>query len=926
MSAEGVVGAVRRVHATGRAHAGATGSSAAPRREHRSARTLQDRDDEIAAMDAAVDRAVDGSGSLVVFTGPIGSGRTALLDECARRGTGRGLRVLRARGNDGLGAALAVADRLLGAGPVRPRAAAPGDGDGFASRHATLAGVTADAPALLLLDDVTRCDVPSARWLSSVARRLPGLRLSMVLTALDGDTGTGDDDRAAAAVAELVDRADTVRRLRPLTFEGISVVARTRIGDRADPSVLGALTEVSGGNPLFLDAVVDEIAAGPEGQLEQRVRECSPSRLRDRMASAVRHAPAPVRAYLAAVAAVGDVADDGMLGRLSGLDPSDTATAHRAARRSGLVGPGEQPHLRHRSVGDALDAARSAAERRDTHLRAASLLRDYGVPSDRIAVHLLALTGSTPEWTVDVLREAARSAGRRGEPMEAVHYLRHALLAEPADADRARVLVELATLERRLDPGLALRRIVQAVPLLDSATARADALCRVTPLALDGAAPSVVALVRAVAEELGPEPDTELALRLEARLRYVETSTRAGLDAAAGRLGELERRPQGLTLDTPGERELVSVLLHAAAVAGRRGAARVAEVARAALAREPASPDHVHSTVGTLISCLCMADAVDELPAWLAVAADHACAERAGVDEAVVRAELAAVLACAGRGAEARDQVGRSMELADGLVDDSLLPGLVLAPVVTAVHDPEIARRILARYGSVPSVPPGFGACLQMLRARGALDAGEPVSALEYCLDAGRRFERAGWVGTVVPWRLWAVEILRSRGRLTEARAMAERELAHARAWGAPTSLGRALRTLGELGGPDRDRAGELLAEAVAVLTGAGDRCERERASRALAEHRGSTAVPAPQEVAPPGPPSAGGSSAVLTRSERRVATRAAAGRTNQQIASDLEVSVRAVEKHLTAVYRKLGVSGRSALCRMWEAEPHQPA
>ena len=51
-----------------------------------------------------------------------------------------------------------------------------------------------------------------------------------------------------------------------------------------------------------------------------------------------------------------------------------------------------------------------------------------------------------------------------------------------------------------------------------------------------------------------------------------------------------------------------------------------------------------------------------------------------------------------------------------------------------------------------------------------------------------------------------------------------------------------------------------------------------------------------------------------LTAAERRVAEMVATGRTNRQVAADLVVSVRTVEGHLAAVYRKLDVSSRSAL------------
>jgi DNA-binding NarL/FixJ family response regulator len=51
-----------------------------------------------------------------------------------------------------------------------------------------------------------------------------------------------------------------------------------------------------------------------------------------------------------------------------------------------------------------------------------------------------------------------------------------------------------------------------------------------------------------------------------------------------------------------------------------------------------------------------------------------------------------------------------------------------------------------------------------------------------------------------------------------------------------------------------------------------------------------------------------------LTAREREVATLAAGGRTNKEIATELFLSLRTVENHLQRIYEKLGVSSRQQL------------
>ena len=55
-----------------------------------------------------------------------------------------------------------------------------------------------------------------------------------------------------------------------------------------------------------------------------------------------------------------------------------------------------------------------------------------------------------------------------------------------------------------------------------------------------------------------------------------------------------------------------------------------------------------------------------------------------------------------------------------------------------------------------------------------------------------------------------------------------------------------------------------------------------------------------------------------LTRREREILSRVAAGRKNGEIAEELFLTEQTVKYHLTNVYRKLGVAGRTGAVRCW--------
>ena len=202
------------------------------------------------------------------------------------------------------------------------------------------------------------------------------------------------------------------------------------------------------------------------------------------------------------------------------------------------------------------------------------------------------------------------------------------------------------------------------------------------------------------------------------------------------------------------------------------------------------------------------------------------------------------------------------------------------------------------------------------------------------------------------PWRLAAAP-RRSTGSGARTRRSRSRdeELELARRFGAPGTLGRALRVLGRL-----EREAGLRA-----ARGGGRRAGRQhRAARARARRSPRSAPRCATRAAPPRRASRCGEAlelaaacgapaladevrselyatgarprtdalagvAALTASERRVADLAAGGETNRDIAQALFVTPKTVEVHLSNAYRKLGIRSRRELSARPRIAPRAP-
>ncbi|WP_225319856.1 helix-turn-helix transcriptional regulator [Micromonospora aurantiaca (nom. illeg.)] len=230
---------------------------------------------------------------------------------------------------------------------------------------------------------------------------------------------------------------------------------------------------------------------------------------------------------------------------------------------------------------------------------------------------------------------------------------------------------------------------------------------------------------------------------------------------------------------------------------------------------------------------------------------------------------------------------------------------------------------------------------LHYLHARGthALAAGSPEAALADFQLCGQLMQR--WrldFSGLVPWRTESARALLRMGRRQQARKLVRDELARLRPVHvryraaalrvlAATEEGQeriphlrsAVRLLRQCG--DRMELAHNLADLGHAYEQAGDRRQARaatRSARALAEECGiPTLWPSALSTRDGATGGRAGAAVVvqgLTDTESRMATLAAQGHTNREIAEKLFLTVSAIEQRMTRIYRKLDVNSRGEL------------
>ncbi|MFJ8902180.1 AAA family ATPase [Streptomyces sp. NPDC102370] len=839
------------------------------------------------------------------------------------------------------------------------------------------------APLFVAVDDVHAADPSSRRWLTEAARLVDGLPVLLVVT----ERSQYDIDQAAPGLAHGLSPAFVhTHTLAPLSADAATGLVRAAF-PQAAPDRVADCVRAGAGNPLLLRALLHDLSSwnaddgtAPPAALPDTCAALYPGAYPDVVSwwlagaggatARVARCLAVLESAEADAAAVRPPAADGtapardwcpgycpderrdtqarITARMAQADPDRVTGWLTAMTRLGLLRRGEDGLHRyaHPLLRDAVLSGWTSGRRREAHRTAAEELMREGALAGVVAGHLFHGSAVAEPWAVDILVEAAGEEVRAGRPRCAVAYLRRALDEPMAPVRRATVLIQLGSLECAAHPSGGLARLAQAVRLPGESRDRVRAMVALaTALARSGETGEALRLLREEEQRLAGRPGLVRTLRAVAVLMSDATPDALRPEHEAP-LPESDGDGPDL-LDAARRMQAVRHGATAGLISSRDAMDRIR-----ALTDGPADPLAVPFLFGMAALVAHWADELDEAEQLVRRALDplgsfllhpmHHILTDVRVDLAAARADHDTVLA------EPSARTPRIRSSGPG--PTSAHTQAVIALVETGRL--EEAARLVDGF-ELPTAPDSWRTH-RFLYARGVLRAaaGEPAAALEDFEECGRRqASREAYLSVASPWRVGAAECLLALGRRHEALSHAEEEARLAEVWHTPRVRGRALRVLGEATGGRRGlrltgtavallRGTPADAELIAALIAHGRLLvasrERSQAREALyeaverAERLGAVRLRGVAEellheggARRAGAPRTG--PAALTDSERRIAGLAAEGRTNAEIAASLHLARRTVETHLTAAYRKLGITRRTELPAALPPSPHGP-
>ena len=880
----------------------------------------------------------------------------ALDDDVTRQD----MRALERVNEEHLSQLAAVLPTVRAAGGTEPAAAA--------ERHRVARAVRAlielmaqERPLTLLLDDVHWADAASADVIALLLHRPPDGRILIALATRSGRAPGLEQALEIAARAGTAEVAD----LGPLPLEA----AETLVPGLGSSALL-RLHQESGGNPFYLQALARSAPADPSVAARRPVAAGVPRAVKAALAGELAELPAEMRAVLEGAAIAGDPFEPELAAAAAGVEEDAVLMALDELLETDLVRPADQPRrfrFRHPLVRRAVYEGTPGGSRLAAHARAAEALEARGATPAQRAHHAERAARPGDLDAVDLLTAAAEESARSA-PGTAAGWYDAALRLLPDGPEHD---------ERRLS---LLRAQAEALISADRAVEARDALVRALGLLPEEAAPErtdVVADLAHLEVWLGrPEEARRLLEETRASLPADAPRQHAILTLEMGHerdsCGDLSALAALADEARDAAREAGAPALEASAAV--RAAEAINNTLRgtdAPLAAAEKSLDEAQA----LVDALSDEQLCDRLETLLWLSALQLYCDRAETAQSAQRGlELArrsgqgllatGFVALRGYAAErigalelARDAAEETLEsvlvsgnttleywgaqlaawvaVAQGRIDEALAQGEVAAER-TREHPPASAGWTLAAAHLAAGDP---DRALETIEEFGWVDARlSPLDRLRTLdvtvrsLLASRTAGRGGHVGRAAPPRRRAAatgapsgpcsRISRPRSRSPRVRRPAPprsrwRAPPRPRAWTPPSGPAAASTLAGEALVADgrEDEAREVLRAAAADLDAHGAAGFRDAALRTLRK-LGERPRPAPaaQGVTT-------GELGALTAREREVADLVAEARTNKQIAAQLFLSEKTVEKHVSSAMAKLGVTGRTGIARLVERE-----
>ncbi|AUA15533.1 transcriptional regulator NarL [Streptomyces malaysiensis subsp. malaysiensis] len=876
-------------------------------------------------------------GQALLLDGPLACGKTTLLRSFAERAAAAGRLVITATCSPcerdlpfGVVSQLARGARKSAGGPpevpglpdILRGTSDPVDRAEIARLCHRLCTLLIDyaehTPLLLAVDDVRHSDPASAHFLLQLVRRLDSARVAAVFT----------DDLSLPAPTlplryELL-RSQRLHRigLGPLTPDEVADVVVAELGETASPRA-GDVYAATGGNRLLLHTLLADYREHGEARQTgygQSFLSCL-------------HRNEPIFLdVVRALAVVGFSLPATDLAWLTGHEPEPIGQVLAALTGAGLMDEGafRQEAARLSVLNDT-----PARARRTLHQRAARLLHDQGRPATTIARHLVRAGRIPDSWSPELLLEVAEQVAVGEEASVAVDLLEQSLEQCPHQERRAALQAKLAEAEWKINPSTATRH---HTPLYGAVRAGRlglpDSVTLLMQLLWKGGLTEVEGLLAHLREDPAA---TDQLHAIEAALTCTYPWLAERRPAPAHHGGSAATRaavwPRAGTV-------LADVLTGGQTHDTVRRAEEVLRELQ--LGHDPACQEQAGLFA---LLALVYGGRIDLASAWCEGAlGETGAGPHVPMRQAVLAAARSEIALRRGDLAEAAERSRAALTHASpgawGVAVGLPLGSLILACTRMGRH--EEAGFHVAQ--TVPNAMFKSSYGLHYLYARGHyfLAAGRHQAALADFLLCGELLTDWGLSSGCdpVPWRIGAAEAWLAQGNHDQARILVYQQLSRPHTDGA-RARGQSLRLLAATS--SAKRRPQLLNEAVGLFTEQEDKYELARtlwdlsqAYHALGEKKQARRtmrrawhvakmcdaaslyeewLPADdqsQAVAPA--PKADAGIERLTHSERRVASLAAMGYTNREIAGKLYVTASTVEQHLTRVFRKLDIKHREQL------------